>query len=114
MLQPVILDTDVASLLHKGRLPDPLMARITGRPPLITFVTYGELTTWAQIRHWGGRNRQALADWLTGVYVIPGDETVALTWGRLAAAAHQRGRRARRTICGSQLAPLPMTCPWPR
>ena len=44
MLQPVILDTDVASRLHKGTLTEPLGARLIGRRPLITFVTYGELT----------------------------------------------------------------------
>jgi hypothetical protein len=38
-MQPVILDTDVASLSHKGRLPDPLAARLIGRRPLITFIT---------------------------------------------------------------------------
>jgi hypothetical protein len=39
-LQPVILDTDVASRLHKGTLTDPLGSRLIGRRPLITFVTY--------------------------------------------------------------------------
>ncbi|MGA5349152.1 hypothetical protein ACPCSQ_26295 [Streptomyces griseoincarnatus] len=42
-MQPVILDTDVASLLHKRKLTGPLATRIIGRKPLITFVTYGEL-----------------------------------------------------------------------
>jgi hypothetical protein len=50
-MQPVILDTDVASLTHKRRLPQPLATRLTGRRPLITFVTLGELTKWAEIRH---------------------------------------------------------------
>ena len=43
-MQPVILDTDVASLSHKGKLPDPLATRLIGRRPLITFITLGELT----------------------------------------------------------------------
>ena len=34
-MQPVILDTDLASLSHKGRLPDPLATRLIGRRPLI-------------------------------------------------------------------------------
>ena len=46
----------------------------------------------AEIRHWGNRNRQALADWLSGVPVLPGDKPVAAMWGRLSAAAVQRGR----------------------
>ncbi|WP_460663037.1 hypothetical protein [Kribbella swartbergensis] len=43
-MQPVILDTDVASLLHKRKLTGPLTTRLIGRQPLITFVTLGELT----------------------------------------------------------------------
>lgn len=91
-MQPVILDTDVASLSHKGKLGGPLATRLIGRRPLITFVTYGELNKWMDIRHWGSRNRQALADWLSGIPVLPGDETVAAVWGRLSAAGVQRGR----------------------
>ena len=48
-MQPVILYTDVASLSHKGRLPDSLTTRLIGRRPLITFITLGELTKWAEI-----------------------------------------------------------------
>ena len=40
-MQPVILDTDVASLSHKGPLHDPLATRLIARRPLITL---GELT----------------------------------------------------------------------
>ena len=43
-MQPVVLDTDVASRLDKGKLDGPLAARLIGRRPLITFVTYAELT----------------------------------------------------------------------
>ena len=100
-MRPVILDTDVASLSHKRKLAGPVATRLIGRRPLITFVTFGELTKWAEIRHWGSRNRQALADWLSGVPVLPGDEPVAATWGRLSAAAVQRGRGpVRSTTCG--------------
>jgi predicted nucleic acid-binding protein len=91
-VQPVILDTDVASLTHKRKLTGPLTTRLIGRRPLITFITYGELAKWVEIRHWGARNRQALADWLSDIPVLPGDEAVATTWGRLSAAGIQRGR----------------------
>lgn len=49
-MQPVILDTDVASLSHKGRLSDPLATRLIGRRPLITFITLGELTKWVNLK----------------------------------------------------------------
>lgn len=48
-----VLDTDVASLLHKGTLSGPLATRLIGREPLITFVTFGELAKWAEIRNSG-------------------------------------------------------------
>jgi hypothetical protein len=51
-VQPVILDTDVASLLHRRKLTGPLTTRLIGREPLITFITFGELAKWAEIRHW--------------------------------------------------------------
>jgi predicted nucleic acid-binding protein len=60
--------------------------------PLITFVTFGELATWAEIRNWGQRRREELTSWLSRIAVLPGDEAVDATWGRLSAAAVQRGR----------------------
>ena len=51
-MDPAALDTDVASLLHKGMLAGPLATRRIGREPLITFVTFGELAKWAEIRNW--------------------------------------------------------------
>ena len=55
-MQPVVLDTDVASLSHKGRLPGSLAGRLIGRRPVITFVTFGELAKWVEIRQWGARS----------------------------------------------------------
>ena len=91
-MHPAVLDTDVASLLHRRKLTGALATRLIGREPLITFVTYGELTKWAEIRHWGARRREELAGWLSGIPVLPGDEPVAAVWGRLSAAAIHRGR----------------------
>jgi len=86
-VQPVILDTDVASLLHRRKLTGPLATRLIGREPLITFITFGELAKWAEIRRWGAHRRGELAGWLSGIPVLPGDEAVAAIWGRLSAAA---------------------------
>ena len=60
-VHPTVLDTDVASLLHRRKLTGPLATRLIGREPLITFVTFGELTKWAEIRHGGVRRREELA-----------------------------------------------------
>jgi hypothetical protein len=55
----VILDTDVSSLSLKRRLSSPVLTRLIGKEPCITFVTLGELTQWAELRQWGRRNRGA-------------------------------------------------------
>jgi predicted nucleic acid-binding protein len=65
---------------------------LIGREPLITFITFGELAKWAEIRRWGAHRRRELAGWLTGIPVLPGDEAVAAIWGVLSAAASRRGR----------------------
>jgi toxin FitB len=91
-VDPVVLDTDVASLRFKGNLPMPMFARLAGRRPLITFVTLAELTKWADLRRWGTTRRTELAHWLAGIAVLPGTEDVATAWGQLSAAAIQRGR----------------------
>jgi predicted nucleic acid-binding protein len=91
-LDPAVLDTDVASRLQKGTLTGPLATRLIGREVLITFVTFAELSKWAELRNWGERRRGELAAWLAKIAVLPGDEAVAATWGRLSAAATRRGR----------------------
>jgi predicted nucleic acid-binding protein len=88
----VVLDTNIASLSVKGEVPASLAARILGAAPIVTFVTVGELTKWAEMRSWGQRRRGALDHWLSQRLVIDSDETVNRTWGRLAAAAERRGR----------------------
>jgi hypothetical protein len=72
-----VLDTDVASRLHRRQLTGPLATRLIGREPLIIFVTFGELAKWAEIRNWGERRRGELASWLAGIAVLAGDEAVA-------------------------------------
>jgi hypothetical protein len=65
-VHPTVLDTDVASLLHRRKLTGSLATHLIGREPLITFVTFGELTKWAEIRHWGVRAHGVLTvgtDW---------------------------------------------------
>jgi predicted nucleic acid-binding protein len=91
-LDPAVLDTDVVSGLQKGTLTGPLATRLIGREVLITFVTFGELAKWAEIRNWGDRRRGELTAWLARIAVLPGDEAVASTWGTLSAAAARRGR----------------------
>lgn len=87
-----VLDTDTASLTHLRRLSSKLAAKLLHADPVITFVTLGELTAWPRMRSWGMHNRRELTRWLSTVPILPGDEDVATTWGKLSAAARRRGR----------------------
>lgn len=88
----VVVDTDVASNIHKDRLPGSLATRLVGRTLVVTFVTVGELTQWVELRQWGSRRRAELDSWLMGVVELGYEPQVARTWGRLSAAAVRRGR----------------------
>ena len=89
-----VLDTDVACLLRRGTLAGPLATPMIGREPLITFVIFGELAKSAEIRNWGQHRREELTSWLSRIAVLPGDEAVAATWGRLSAAVTSHPRHA--------------------
>ena len=88
----VVLDTDVASASLRGRLADPLRARLTGGTWCIPFVTLGELTKWTVLRSWGPRKLAELADWRQRVLLLPYSDRVAVRWGELQARAERRGR----------------------
>lgn len=88
----IVLDTDVASTILRGRLADPLHSRLAGHSLCITFVTLGELTKWTVLRDWGPRRLADLASWRRKVVLLPFDEAVATKWGEIQANAQLRGR----------------------
>jgi predicted nucleic acid-binding protein len=88
----IVLDTDVASTILRGRQTDRLQAKLAGHNWLISFVTLGELTHWTIARSWGPRKLADLANWRRDVVVLPADEAVAQMWGGLRARAMARGR----------------------
>jgi predicted nucleic acid-binding protein len=88
----VVLDTDVASLIIKKRLPASLAAKLAGGRSVITFVTLGELTKWAVMRNWGAPRRAALERWVAGRGPIRATEDVARKWGEISGYAERRGR----------------------
>lgn len=89
---PVVLDTDVASLIIKSRLPSALAAKLIGKRTGVSFVTLGELTKWAVVRDWGPRRQQALGSWMADRPVLPCTADVARRWGEISAYASKRGR----------------------
>ena len=88
----LVLDTDAASVLQKHRAPAWVERGIVGNVTWLTFVTVGELATWAESRNWGATNRARLDEWIARQPVIPYDVEIAKTWGWLAARARRRGR----------------------
>lgn len=91
-MRQVVLDTDVASLLIKQRLPATLLRQIVGAQPAITFITLGELTRWATLRQWGGPRRAELTDWLAARPTVPYTDEIARIWGEISAHPTRRGR----------------------
>jgi len=88
----VVLDTDVASVLLRRRVPDAMARQLAGIVPAITFVTVGELTKWTLIRKWGPRNLETMRTFLAGLVELPYDRRVAARWGEIQAYAQLRGR----------------------
>lgn len=81
----VVVDTDVASVLQKGRAPDWVNRHVVGARMWLTFVTVAELWKWAKVRSWREPNHARLDAWVSPRPVIPYDVGVARWWGRLAA-----------------------------
>jgi len=81
MVDYVVLDTDVASLSFRRRLPAAMIARLTGRVWCLTFVTVGELTQWMRLRNWSARNQTALEAWLSGFALVDSSHQAAQIWG---------------------------------
>jgi toxin FitB len=88
----VVVDTDVASTILKGSLPDELAEQLAGQRLAVTFVTVGELTQWTFLHQWGPRRRAGLRAFFASVVVIPCSYRAATLWGEIQAQARLRGR----------------------
>ena len=88
----IVVGTDVASTILRGRLADSLRSRLAGHSLCITFVTLSELTKWTVLRDWGPRLLASLESWRHQVVLLPFDEAVAVRWGQIQANAQLRGR----------------------
>lgn len=88
-----MIDTDVASVLQRGRAPKGSCGAADAQVWL-SFVTVGELWKWTEVRAWGRANRDRLTTWIAARPVVPSDDGLARTWGRLVAGARLRGPAA--------------------
>lgn len=79
---PIVLDTDAASILLRGRLHARVTASIAGKTA-ITFVTVAEMLAGAAHAKWGPRRVSALETYFRSQLVLPPSPTVARVWGRV-------------------------------
>lgn len=88
----VVLDTDAASHLFRGRVDESLTRHLVGSTLAVTFVTVGELTKWTLVRRWGPQRLAKLQSFLSHLVVLSYSPRVAVNWGDLQAHAQLRGR----------------------
>jgi len=91
----VVVDTDVASTLMRRRTSDTLARQLAGHTVAITFVTYGELTKWTLVRHWGPRPATAPARREMAAVLAPASASIFMVAPEeMPAMAAQRGCHA--------------------
>ncbi len=92
-----VIDTSVASMIHKtlnGGGIDPFYAALlAGKTVVISFQTGEEMLFGARKAGWGGPRVKALATFLKGFAVVPGNYELAEISARLRADAEKVGRR---------------------
>ena len=88
-----LLDTNIVSYVMKGGpLARAYTPHIRGRLLAVSFVTVGELYFGAENARWGEKKRRRLEQTLRGFVVVPYDNEVARSYGRLMAAERRAGR----------------------
>ena len=88
-----LLDTNIVSYVMRGdELARVYAPHIRGRLLAIGFITVGELYFGAEKARWGEKRWRKLEQTLRGFVVIPYDNEVAHSYGRLMAAERQAGR----------------------
>lgn len=91
-MRRIVLDTDVASLSIKRKLPPELLRELIGASVTISFVTLGELVRWTVMRRWGSARKAELDAWFLARPPLPYSDEVARCWGEISARAAMRGR----------------------
>ena len=88
-----LLDTNIVSYVMKGgELARAYTPHLRGRLLAVSFVTVGELYFGAENARWGEKKRHQLEQTLRGFVVVPYDNEVARSYGRLMAAEKRAGR----------------------
>ncbi|HVR40328.1 MAG TPA: PIN domain-containing protein [Thermoanaerobaculia bacterium] len=85
----ILIDTTVASALHRGSETPPF----GDRTPVVSFQTVAELWLWAEQNRWGDARRDRLEAFIRSVVVLPYDVELARVWARVMAHTRSIGRR---------------------
>src|ERR1051325_9668967 len=95
-LDAVLIDTSVASLLHKkkgGKAADWYRGLLEFKTAVVSFQTVAELLFWAIANRWGRRKRLALQAFIKRFVVISCSPRMAKTWANVMSHCQKRGRR---------------------
>jgi predicted nucleic acid-binding protein len=87
----VVLDTDVASFLWRGKLEQEQRQKLIGHTAVLTFVTVAEFWQGAYKANWDQQQIRRMTDWYSRYELIAYDFDIVKTWGRLSGLARQSG-----------------------
>lgn len=88
-----LLDTNIVSYVMKGgEMAKAYTPHIRGWLLAVSFVSVGELYFGAEKAGWGEKRRRKLEQTLRGFVVVPYDNGVARSYGKLMAAERRAGR----------------------
>lgn len=91
-MDPVVLNTDVASRLQRRTLPDAFEAKLLGKVTMLTFVSIAEMLRGARRASWGPTRLQGLEEWMALSPQIDSNGDVAIAWARLVCRREKAGK----------------------
>ena len=77
----VVLDTDVASKLWRGKLDQSSQQKLVGVTPVLTYITLAEWWQWAHHRGWGPAKISEMRTYASNFELLHRDNEVVKTWG---------------------------------
>jgi len=90
----IVVDTDVVSFLFKNHpIAELYKSHLSGRTPLISFMTVAELERWAIQSKWSQTRRHWLLLHLDRFIVAPFNRRLCTLWAEVTVAARSRGCR---------------------
>ena len=100
--KPVVLDTDIASLLWRGKLEPEHRQKLTGQTPLLTFVTIAEFLRGAYKANWDQQQMARLTAFYEQFELIRCDFDVVKTWVDSQDLLYRRASPCQPMTVGSQ------------